>query len=175
MGRRLELIKPSVDLENEYLSFYKEWLDSGEEMYPWVIEKDPTNFNAMVQFLIDNENGINLPEGWVPDSTYWLINENRKIIGVVNIRHQLSEYLLYRGGHIGYGIRTSERLQGYATQLLALSLQKAKELGISKVLLICDERNKGSFHTIIKNGGIPDSDFIEEDGTVLKRFWIVTN
>jgi predicted acetyltransferase len=172
MGNRLRLTKPSMDLEDEYLSFYKEWIDTGEDMYPWVIEKDPSNFMEMVQFLTDNENGKNLPNGWVPDSTYWLINEDKRILGVVNIRHQLSVYLLSCGGHIGYGIRPSERRKGFATELLALSLQKAKELSISKALIICDQTNMGSVRTIIKNGGIPDTDFIEDDGSVMKRFWI---
>lgn len=167
----LRLTKPIIDLKDEYLEFYYEWLETGEEMIPWVIEKDPTNFEAMVQCLIDNENGVNLPEGWVPDSTYWLTN-NRKIIGAVNIRHQLTDYLLYKGGHIGYGIRPSERQKGYATKLLALTLEKTKELGIRKVLVVCDETNTGSYKAIVKNGGIPDTDFIEEDGNVIKRFWI---
>ncbi|MEK3886504.1 GNAT family N-acetyltransferase [Bacillus sp. FSL K6-3431] len=172
MRENLYLTKPSVDLEGEYLSFYKEWLDSGENMIPWVIEKDPSNFEKMVQFLIDNEKGVNLPEGWVPDSTYWLLNNDRRIIGVVNIRHQLSEFLLNSGGHIGYGIRPSERRKGFATKLLSLSLEKSKDLGINKVLVVCDKTNIGSFKVITKNGGNPDSDFIEENGNIVKRFWI---
>nr|WP_307197765.1 hypothetical protein [Neobacillus niacini] len=87
-------------------------------MVPWVVKKDPTNFEAMVQFLNDNEQGHNLPEGWVPDSTFWLINQDKRILGAVNIRHRLNEIL------------------------------------------------------IINNGGILDSDFIEEDGKIIKRFWI---
>lgn len=168
----LLLTKPTVDLKVEYLSFYEEWLDSGENMIPWVIQKDPSNFVEMIQFLFDNENGINLPEGWVPDSTYWLINEDKRIMGVVNIRHQLREFLLNSGGHIGYGIRPSERRKGFATKLLALSLEKAKELGLRKALVVCDSSNTGSLKTIIKNGGVPDTDFIEEDGNIVKRFWI---
>lgn len=53
----------------------------------------------MIQFLANNEKGINLPTGWVPDSTYWLINEENRILGVVNIRHELTDFLLTRGGH----------------------------------------------------------------------------
>jgi predicted acetyltransferase len=166
------LVKPTVDLKEEYHSFYKEWVDSKEDMVPWVIKKDPTDFEAMVQFLKDNERGSNLPEGWVPDSTFWLMNDDKRILGVVNIRHQLTPDLLNRGGHIGYGIRPSERRKGFATKLLSLSLVKANELGISKALVVCDDDNAGSFKTIIKNGGIPDSDFIEEDGNIIKRFWI---
>lgn len=172
MTEELYLTKPSVDLKEEYLSFYQEWLNSGEEMIPWVIEKDPSNFEEMVQFLKNNEAGVNLREGWVPDSTFWLVNKDRRVIGVVNIRHQLTEFLLKSGGHIGYGIRPSERRKGYATKLLSLSLEKAKQLGIEKVLVVCDETNVGSMKVITNNGGIPDSDFIEEDGNIIKRFWI---
>ncbi|WP_226035148.1 GNAT family N-acetyltransferase [Aquibacillus saliphilus] len=172
MENRFFLTKPTVNLKEEYLSFYQEWVDSGETMIPWVIEKDPTNFEEMVQFLTDNHNGTNLPEGWVPDSTYWLINENRQIIGVVNIRHQLTEFLLYQGGHIGYGIRPLQRRKGYATKLLSLSLEKAQDLGLTKLLIVCDENNTGSVKTIINNNGVIDKDFIEEDGNIVKRYWI---
>ncbi|MFS0779389.1 GNAT family N-acetyltransferase [Neobacillus sp. 3P2-tot-E-2] len=169
---QLSLIKPTIELKDEYLSFYKEWVDSKEDMVPWVIQKDPSDFEAMVQFLKDNEQGRNLREGWVPDSTFWLINQDKRILGAVNIRHQLTPFLLNSGGHIGYGIRPSERRKGFATKLLSLSIEKAKELGIRKALVVCDEDNTGSFKTIINNGGIPDSDFIEEDGNIVKRFWI---
>lgn len=75
---QLSLIKPTIELRDEYLSFYKEWVDSKEDMVPWVIQKDPSDFEAMVQFLKDNEQGSNLPEGWVPDSTYWLIKKTKE-------------------------------------------------------------------------------------------------
>src|SRR6478736_2526166 len=117
----------------------------------------------MVQFIKDNEQGINLPEGWVPDSTFWLINRDKRILGAVNIRHQLTEKLLNSGGHIGYGIRPTERRKGYATLLLKLALEKARELGIHRVLVVCDERNIASERTILINGGTSDTDFVEED------------
>ncbi|WP_108670345.1 GNAT family N-acetyltransferase [Peribacillus acanthi] len=166
------LSKPTVDLESEYLSFYQEWKDCGEVMVPWVISKDPSDFQEMIQSLLDAEEGKNLPDHWVPDSTYWLINEEKKVIGAVNIRHQLTEGLFNSGGHIGYGIRPSERRNGFATKLLALSLEKAKELGIQKALVVCDKGNIGSEKTILDNGGIPDNDYIEEDGNIVKRYWI---
>lgn len=169
---QLYLIRPSIHYQNEYLSFYREWKESGETMVPWVISKDPSNFQLMLQSLFDSEKGENLPEGWVPDSTYWLVTENKKVIGAVNIRHSLTESLLNSGGHIGYGIRPSERRKGYATKLLSLSLKKAIELGIQKVLVVCDATNEGSEKTILNNGGLRDSDFIEKDGNIVRRFWI---
>ncbi len=120
----VSLLTPTTDLQEEYLDFYNEWKDSGETMIPWVITKNPANFPAMVQELLDAHNGINIPETWVPDSTYWLVTDENKIVGAVNIRHSLTEHLFNAGGHIGYGIRPSERRKGYATKLLKLSLEK---------------------------------------------------
>lgn len=173
METQVFLTRPTLELESEYLSFYQEWKESGETMVPWVISKDPTNFQEMIQSLFDSEKGENLPEGWVPDTTFWFVDKNKKVIGAVNIRHQLTESLYNSGGHIGYGIRPSERRKGYAAKLLALSLEKAKELGIQKVLVVCGEGNIGSEKTILNNGGVRNTDFIEEDGNVVRRFWIV--
>ncbi|WP_421384843.1 GNAT family N-acetyltransferase [Bacillus salacetis] len=166
------LVKPTIELKKQYLEFYTEWKESGEVMIPWVIEKDPSDFEAMLAFIENNSKGVNLPEGWVPDSTYWLVDSEKNVVGAVNIRHSLTKNLLNAGGHIGYGIRPSARKKGYATQILALSLEKTKELGIEKVLVVCDKGNIGSAKTIIKNGGLPDKDFIEDDGNVINRFWI---
>lgn len=173
MQNNIRLVAPSTDLEKEYLSFYNEWKSTGEEMIPWVIQKDPSNFENMVKFLKANQSGENLPEGWVPDSSYWLIDDSNKILGAVNIRHSLTEKLLNCGGHIGYGIRPSDREKGYATQILALALEKSKELGIDRVLVCCDATNIGSEKVILKNGGIRDTDYVEEDGNIVHRFWIV--
>jgi predicted acetyltransferase len=172
MEEKVLLVKPTVSLETEYLDFYLEWKASGEDMIPWVIEKDPTDFQGMVQFLLNNEKGINLPEGWVRDSTYWLVNESNRVLGAVNIRHALTEKLFNCGGHIGYGVRPSERRKGYATKILAMSLEKTRELGIEKVLVVCDAVNTASERTILKNGGMEDVSFKEEDGNIVKRFWI---
>jgi predicted acetyltransferase len=172
MEEKVLLVKPTVSLETEYIDFYLEWKASGEDMIPWVIEKDPTDFQGMVQFLLNNEKGINLPEGWVRDSTYWLVNESNRVLGAVNIRHALTEKLFNCGGHIGYGVRPSERRKGYATKILAMSLEKTRELGIEKVLVVCDAVNTASERTILKNGGMEDVSFKEEDGNIVKRFWI---
>jgi predicted acetyltransferase len=172
MCNEVILIKPTTELKDEYLSFYQEWKVSGEDMVPWVISKDPSDFQGMVQSLLESERGENIPDHWVPDSTYWLLNEDKRIIGAVNIRHRLTEKLFNTGGHIGYGIRPTERKKGYATRLLALTLEKVKGLGITKALITCDENNIGSAKTILNNGGIPDTSYIEVDGNVVKRFWI---
>jgi predicted acetyltransferase len=167
----ISLISPSFELRDEYMDFYKDWEASGEDMVPWVIEKDPTGFEEMLDFLSKNEDKQFIPEGWVQSSTFWLV-DNRKVVGAVNIRHELTEKLFNSGGHIGYGIRPSERQKGYATKLLTLALEKSKEIGIKNALVVCDDHNVASRKTILKNGGVQDKNFIEEDGNIINRFWI---
>ena len=94
------------------------------------------------------------------------------MIGTVNIRHRLTDKLFNIGGHIGYGIHPSERRKGYATKILLLSLEKAKDLGLEKVLVTCDRENTGSEKTIRKNGGVQDTSYVKDDGNVTLRFWI---
>ncbi|WP_028608352.1 GNAT family N-acetyltransferase [Paenibacillus harenae] len=172
MSERVMLVKPTAALNESYLPFYREWLDSGEDMVPWVISKDPEDFNGMVRFLLEQETRAGVQDGWVKNSTYWLVAEEKRVVGAVNIRHALTEHLFNCGGHIGYGIRPSDRRKGYATKLLALALEEARELGILNALVVCDATNTASERTILNNGGIEDESFTEEDGNVVKRFWI---
>ena len=94
------------------------------------------------------------------------------MLGAVDIRHYLNDYLLQYAGHIGDGIRPSERRKGYATEMIRLSLIECKKLGINNVLMVCDKSNVASRKTIIKNGGILENEFLDEDGEVQQRFWI---
>lgn len=169
----VSLVEPSVQYRHAYLSFYEEWKKSGEDIVPWVVDRDPADFAAMIEFLFSQDCEEKVTDDkWVPHSTYWLIDKRQEVVGAVNIRHRLNEKLRNSGGHIGYGIRPSARRKGYASALLAFALQKSRELGLDKVLVVCDQGNIGSEKTILKNGGRFDSEFTEEDGNVVRRFWI---
>lgn len=174
MHNSIRLIEPSIEYKDEYISFYEDWKASGEDIVPWVVEKEPYDFTTMVNFLYaqDSEEKIT-DEKFVPHTTYWLLNDDSgKIVGAANVRHRLNEKLFNCGGHIGYGIRPSERRKGYASQLLALTLERTKEMGLNKILLVCDKGNVASERTIVKNGGRFESEFVEDHGNVVRRFWI---
>ena len=131
-----------------------EWKTSGEKISPRVLgKKNPEQFEDMVQFLLEIESEENLLDDNVPESVYWLVNEESRILGAVTIRHSLTERMLNSEGHIGAGIRPSERRKGYATILLELALDKMRQMNFSKVLITCNEDNIGSEKAIVKNGG----------------------
>lgn len=173
MTERLRLVEPSADYRSAYMAFYEEWIDSGEDIVPWTVEKEPEDFDAFLAFLYAEDSEEKLTNrSWVPHSTYWLIDGQEQVVGAVNIRHRLNEKLRNSGGHIGYGIRPSARGRGYAKRLLALALDKTRALGLDRVLVVCDAGNVASERTILSGGGVRDDDFTEPDGNVIRRFWI---
>src|SRR5262245_65280798 len=98
--------------------------------------------------------GEQLPPNHVPTTFLFAFDESR-IVGRVAIRHALNDFLLRLGGHIGYVVVPEYRRRGYATAMLAWSVRFAREqLGISPVLLTCDDDNVASIRTIEKNGGV---------------------
>ena len=113
-----------------------------------------------------------VPKGLVPSSTYLGVREkDNYIVGMIDIRHYLNEYLTQAGGHIGYGVRKTERNKGYAKQMLKLALEKCKDLKIKKVLITCDEDNIAS-EKVILSANAKLEDIRNVDGENKKRFWI---
>lgn len=109
----------------------------------------------------------------VPATLFLCIrNLDNKIVGTIQIRHRLNEKLLFDCGHIGDGVRPSERRKGYATEMIKLALEECKKLGIYEVLMTCDSDNIGSEKSIINNGGVLENIVIDENGKKIKRFWI---
>ncbi|MDO9390722.1 MAG: GNAT family N-acetyltransferase [bacterium] len=168
--KQVRLIEPPVLLREQFVDFMSDWNATGEQLVPFVLAMDYSNYQEYIQKLKNYSLGIGLPDGFVPHSTFWLIYDD-KIIGVSNLRHSLTDKLLKEGGNIGYGIRPTERQKGYATILLQLTLEKARAMGLSKVLLTCDKDNVGSVKTILNNNGVLDSEE-EINGKVHQRYWI---
>jgi len=134
------------------------------------------NYDGWLKKLENDLDYNNIKPDRVPANTYFAIREkDNKIIGMINIRHKLNDYLLERGGHIGYGVRPTERKKGYATNILSLGLKRCKELGITKVLITCHKDNIGSVKTIQNNNGVLENEIIDDENkknitTILGKF-----
>lgn len=120
------------------------------------------------------ENEKTVPQGKVTSTQYMLVRaSDNRLVGMLQIRHYLNEYLRNFGGHIGYSIRPTERCKGYGKQMLGLALPYCKAKGIDNVLVTCLDDNIGSEKIIVANGGIYEATVYEPDTKrYLKRFMI---
>lgn len=133
------------------------------------------NFTDYVQTLIDRSQGKRLPPGWVPETRYWIV-DNNEYIGDIGLRHELTPGLEKLGGHIDYGIKSSKRKMGYGTMALKMLLPKAAEQGFKKVLITCDDDNIGSIKIIERNGGVLQDKIQNPDKKMLtRRYWLNLN
>ncbi|MBU1445668.1 GNAT family N-acetyltransferase [Patescibacteria group bacterium] len=166
-----ELVKPSHVYKKSFVEALHE--EGAQQLFPryWVanINKDYDEFLKKVE---DYARGENLFEDCPQEHTFFLV-ENSDYIGRVSIRESLTEKFKYYGGHIGYDIRPSKRGLGYGNEILKLALGKAKELGLSKVMVTCKSENVASRKIIINCGGeLVDEVFDETRGFQIQRFFL---
>jgi predicted acetyltransferase len=172
----LKLVLPSNKYKKTFLKAaeeYKKDKEKGRNSATLSMEEmTEDKFNDYLKRKLDQSKGINIAEGRVPATEYWLVNDD-EFIGKISIRHCLNENLRKLGGHIGYNIKPSRRRMGFGTKMLGMGLQKAKKLRINKALITCDETNIGSKKVIKNNGGILENSVPQEKGMPARlRYWI---
>lgn len=169
---KIKLILPNLNLKNEIEEYKNEFILNGDSMDGCAGLGNIESFKEWIQILKDNSNISTVREGFVPSSTYMAIRESdNRIVGMIDIRHFLNDYLEKFGGHIGYSVRKSERQKGYAKKMLELALEKCKELNINRVLLTCSKDNIPSMKTILSQGGVLENEVLEGK-RITCRYWI---
>ena len=166
----VKLILPEYITKEMYGEFLTAW--NGERIIPGACDPRGNCFENWLRGVIRMRTVV--PPHLVPSTLLFLVNDaETKIYGAVDIRHDLNEHLLNFGGHIGYGIVPGERRKGYAKEQLRLALPIARALGITKVLICCDDENIASARTIESAGGVLE-DKRESGGTLTRRYWVKT-
>lgn len=173
----ITLIKPCKEYEPDIFKFKEEMITAGNEGLDGCGGLDKfSDFEQWKNFLdsLSDRDKIDPSSGFVEDSQFLLVDDVRKkILGMVNLRHYLNDFLLRVGGHIGYSIRPDERKKGYGKLQLKLALEKMAELGVGDVLVTCNCDNEASARTIEACGGVMENQlYSEEYGCDIKRYWI---
>ena len=166
----LALVEPSLTYKKACLDAVREFHAAGE--YSVDAEQLGAKFEELIARLVAAKDPANTPPDELPYEDFWLMDDD-EWIGKLTLRSTINAKYLHAGGHIGYEIRPSKRRSGYGTVLLHMGLEKARERGLDRVLLTCDENNIASRKVIEKNGGQLENAVQVEGQTVPKmRYWI---
>ena len=172
-----KLVLPTSKYSKKIEEFKKTMLENSSGMDgSGALKKD--SISLWLKESRDYRLGRNLPDGYVPATQYIYVRKNdNKIVGMLQIRHKLNDFLLNYGGNIGYCVAADERNKNIGTQMLKDGLQKCKKLGMSKVLISCKDTNIASKKVIMANGGkFEDVRILYSDDHLesvkLERYWI---
>jgi predicted acetyltransferase len=170
-----ELIEPTTLLHSQWLASHDDWGPGTHEDGAGLLAEDdvrsPDGFAAWVGRL-RRESDTTVPSaaGRV-HCTYWWIVEGDTVLGAIALRHELNDFLLRAGGHIGYGIRPSARRRGLATWALGQVLAAARTHGLDRVLITCADDNVASARVIEHHGGVLEDVRDTELGRT-RRYWV---
>jgi len=169
----LSLHRPDERFQDAFLSGARDYVRAKETKSIARYQPGLDNFSAYLRSLRDMAAGVGLQPGWVAMSYFWLIENDVRLIGVSRLRPRLTPALEIQGGHIGYNVPPSVRRKGYGTQLLRLTLPKARAAGLSRVLLTVDSSNVASIRIIERNGGRVESEgYVGPLGRTVRRYTI---
>ena len=153
------LEKPSLERKKEAIEYVKEHIKinsrlNGSNSLDLYLKESTYEYWLEVNEKLEDKKYAE-SNGLVPSATYFTIRKSdNKIVGMVNIRYTLNEYLRKIAGHIGYGIRPSERRKGLAKIQLYLALKESLKVNLNKVMISCEQNNIASEKTILALGGI---------------------
>ena len=172
LGSRPRLEKPAVRWEAPFHRFAEDFRQAGESgAYEWY-RRGVEDFPDYCDELLANAVGARLPPGWVPISTFWMI-DGEEIVAAIRIRHSLNAFVEEHAGHIGYDVAPSHRRRGLGQRLLELGLVEASRLGLERALLIADIDNTASIRIIERCGGVLwDERSVAGERVPLRRYWI---
>ncbi len=172
----LYLVKPDLMHFEQYNDMMGEWILSGTRIAPWFLDKPfekIVDFAAFIRMLDNCEHG-KLDDKYCSTTSYFVFDDDDNLLGAASLRHYLTIDGYNTFGHIGFGIRPSQRNKGYATIVLRLLLEQAKTRNMRKVLLGALDSNVASCKVIEKCGGILENTVANpaNNQEIIKRYWI---
>ena len=167
---------PSKKHERQLIDYKKEHFENGEHTIHASSLWDRTEkYDDWLKLLENNSKKETVSKDWTVTTQFLGIRKrDKKIVGMISVRHALTtDFLRNYAGHIGYGIRPTERRKGYVIQMLEQALKYCKnELKLDKVMISCNRENEGSRKTILNAGGKMEREYKTDNGEIVQIYWI---
>ena len=173
----LILTLPTTDFADEMEDFRDEYINWGEEdIYGSALLASFEDIAEWFAFVDTLGSRKTAPSYYMPSTPFIAFRMSDGIpVGMIEVKHELNDYMSKHGGHISYSVRPSERRRGYGKRMLAMVLPYAKLLGHTKVLVVCHTDNEPSRRTILADGGIYEQTYFSElDNIYNENYWIRT-
>ena len=149
------LIEPRADHESLFNDYREEHINNGEDELIACAGFEKMDYGTWLKKICQDRQKETVSTGKVPYQIYFIFNSHQtQLLGVLQLRMELNEYLASYGGHIGLGLRPSARGKGYASSALVQALNYYNDSGISEILLVCKPQNLSSRKLIERNGGV---------------------
>ena len=173
----IRLVRPNMTLKTQYEEMMDEWLAYGGRLNPGALQNNGSSFETWLQWMDDDAHENTCPPESTPQTMYFAVRDDNKLVGAVTVRHKLNEQTNNSsgGGHVGFGVRPTERRKGYAKEILRLALKELAERGIKDVMINCASDNISSEKTILACGATFQDEVMNDKDERAKRFWIRDN
>ena len=171
----LKLVSPTLEYKEQVMNLKNILLNNDEHFDGCSGLEECETYEEWLNF--DERLKKKYGDSYVPSNVYLGIRErDNKLVGIIDIRHYLSEFLYNYGGHIGYSVLPTERRKGYAKEMLRMAVDKCQSINTRRILLSCDKENIASIKTIMANGGVLENEVKDEvgltDSGIIQRYWI---
>lgn len=177
INEEIQLIRPENRYARQVMEFKEELEHNGDGFDGCAGLEECDSFEEWIRF--EERLKAKYREGYVPSEVFLAVRKkDDRLVGIIDYRHPLSEFLLSFGGNIGYSVRPSERQKGYASEMLRSQLAICRSYGDDQVLVTCDRDNTASRKTIHANGGVLENEVEDTAGLSkcgwIQRYWIPT-
>ena len=172
MESRLYLTPAGPEHKEAVWNYRSEFLETGEPLCGSALLDKAHSYEEWLAMNIKNRRQETALPGLVEATTYLaFLKETGELVGMIDFRHALNDYLRQYGGHIGYSVRKSRRRQGYGSEMLGLCLAECRAYGLERVLITCNKNNLASAAAIRAAGGVLENE-VPHEGSLTQRYWV---
>lgn len=172
---RLTLVHPDARHEEQVMAYRAEMLADGSSFDGCAGLEDVETYAEWLDF--DGRLKEKFGGGYSPSDVFLALRlSDGRLVGILDFRKKLTEFLLNYGGSVGYSVRPGERRKGYAKEMLRLICRYCAGQGETRLLLTCDKENEASRRCILAGGGVLENEVKDDpelgSSGIIQRYWI---